>query len=356
VRRVVTVAALIAAGLVCVRIAWPARPRVLCTVGGSVRSLLRVSGQRVAWLEGDERESRLMVIPRRGGRARAMLAAPRLAGLAVEGDTAYVTRGPAAGGKPPALLAVLLNTGAANTLAALPEEADQIVCSERWVVWRRLRRPGLSGVPFVAAAAPVTVIRSAPAAGGPVRIVAVIRGETSFRKDDIVLLGVAGDSIYWRERSGPAANDRTLIRRAPCAGAKAETVVAEAGSRRAALAGDVLVWTAPSLEAGNPGAFATVKRMALGRPGVKVIADWLEPGAMPMLTAGGRVYAQERGSLWRLSDERGEQRRLFSGPSQVMSPVVSGDEGFMFIQRGQQTVVAKRPLTLWARVRSLVAW
>jgi len=75
-----------------------------------------------------------------------------------------------------------------------------------------------------------------------------------------------------------------------------------------------------------------------------------------MLTAGGRVYAQERVSLWRLSDERGEQRRLFSGPSQVMSPVVSGDEGFMFIQRGQQTVVAKRPLTLWARVRSLVAW
>jgi hypothetical protein len=285
-----------------------------------------------------------------------MLAAPGLAGLAVEGDTAYVTRGPAAGGKPPALLAVSLTKGAPKTLAALPEEADQIVCSDRWVVWRRSRRPGLSGIPFVAAAAPVTVIRSAPAAGGPIHIIAVLRGETSFRKDDIVLLGVAGDSIYWRERSGPAANDRTLIRRAPCAGAKAETVVAEAGSRRAALAGDLLVWTAPSLEAGNPGAFATVKRMALGRSGVKVIADWLEPGAMPMLTAGGRAYAQERGSLWRLTDERGEQRRLFSGPSQVMSPVVSGDEEFMFIQRGQQTVVAKRPLALWARVGSLVEW
>jgi hypothetical protein len=356
VRRAVSVAALIAAGLVCVRIAWSPRPRVLCAVGGSARSPLAISGQRIAWLEGDERESRLMVIPHRGGRARAVLVAPRVAGLALERDAAYVTRGAGAAGMPPALLAVSLKTGAAKTVAGLPEEADQIVCSDRWLVWRRSRRPGLSGIPFVAAAAPVTVIRSAPAEGGPVRVIAVLRGETSFRKDDIALLGVAGDSIYWRQRSGPVANDQTLIRRAPCAGGKVATLVAEAGSRGASLAGDVLVWTAPSLEAGNPGAFATVKRMALGRSGVEVIADWLDPGAMPMLTAGGRVYAQERGSLWRLGEKRAEQRRLFSGPSQLMSPVVSGDEEFMFIQRGQQMMVAKRPLTLWARVRSAVEW
>lgn len=355
-RRALTVAALIAAGLVCVRIALSARPRVLCAVGGSARSPLAASGERIAWLEGDERESRLMVMPRRGGRARAVLAAPRLAGLALEGETAYVTRSAEAGGLPPALLAVSLKTGAAKTVAGLPEEADQIVCSDRWLVWRRSRRPELSGIPFVAAAAPVTVIRSAGVAGGQIRIIAVLRGETSFRKDDIVLLGIAGDSIYWRQRSGPVTTDQTLIRRAPCGGGKVETVVAEAGARGAALAGDVLVWTAPSLEAGNPGAFAAVKRMRLGRSGVEVIADWLDPGAMPTLTAGGRVYAQERGSLWRLDERRGEQRRLFSGPSQVMSPVVSGDEEFMFIHRGQQTVVAKRPLTLWARVRSAVEW
>ena len=129
-------------------------------------------------------------------------------------------------------------------------------------------------------------------------------------------------------------------------------MVAEPGSYSAALDRSALVWTGPSLEAGNPSAFATVKRMALGGSGVEVVGDWLEPGAVPMAGPGGRVYAQERGALWRLSARREEQRKLFSGPPQLTRPRVVGDEEFMFVQRDGKTELAKRPLTRWAMIRS----
>lgn len=355
-RRYLIVAALIAAGLVCVRLFLSARPRVLAVLDGSARSRLAMSGRWLVWLESDEQESRLMIVPRRGGRSRAVLRSPRLSGLAVGDDTAYVSRSPGPGGRRAGLLAVSLRTGAAKALAELPEEADEIVCSGRWIAWRRLRQPSLSGIPFLAAAAPMTAIRATPVEGGSINIVAVLRGEASSRSEDIRLLGVTGDSVYWHERHRARPADQTLIRHASCAGAGTETVVTEAGSRSAALAGDVLAWTAPSLEAGSPSSFAAVKRMVLGRPGFQVIADWLDPGVMPMLTATGRAYAQERGSLWRLGDRREAQRRLFTGPTQVVSPVVSDHEQFMFLRRRSQTVVAKRPLSLWARVRSLSEW
>jgi hypothetical protein len=302
-----------------------------------------------------------MVVGRSGGRAKVLLKSAGLSGLAADGGAAYVTRAAAdqsqAGGSstrtPYELLAVSLSGGATRKLADLSEAADQIVSSQGWLAWRKSREPALPRVPFVAAAAPVTVIRAVAREGGTPRVIAVLGGEQTVRRGGLELLGVAGDSAYWCERNRTPEGERTAIRRAPCSGGPAETLIEEDGSRRAALDGDVLIWTAPSLEAGNPAAFSSVKRMELGKPGVAVIGDWLDSGTI-LLLSNGRAYAQDRGSLWRLSAKREEQTRLYEGPPRLAYPRAIGDEEFMFMQLDRGTALAKRPLTLWARVRSAV--
>jgi len=365
VRRAVIIAVVVAAALACARAALSARPRVLFNVGGRVQSPLASSGQWVTWLEGEEQERRLMVVGRSGGRAKVLLKSAGLSGLAADSGAAYVTRAAsdqARGGPTPSevegrtpneLLAVSLSGGAARKLADLSEAADQIVSSQGWLAWRKSREPALPGVPFVAAAAPVTVIRAVAREGGTPHVIAVLGGGQTVRRGGLELLGIARDSVYWYERNTTPEGERTAIRRAPCSGGGIETVAVADGSRAAALDGDVLIWTAPSLEAGNPGTFSSVRRMELGRPGVKVIGDWLDSGTI-LLLSNGRAYAQDRGSLWRLSAKREEQARLYEGPPRLVSPRAIGDEEFMFMQLDRGVALAKRPLTLWARVRSAV--
>ena len=347
-RDVIIVAVLLLAGLAYLSTGRWAGPRLLCQVTGRVLSPPVGAGRWVAWLEGDEKERRLVVTARSGGERRTVLAAAELSGLAVRGETAYVTR--SEGNGRAELLEVSLPGGGTKTAAELPEGADQIACAGGWVVWRRSREPGLPGVPFVAAAAPVTVIRARPVGRGPVRVAAVVSGEGS-SKEGFDLLGVAGDRAYWLERSA-APNERTWIRRAPCPGGEVETIAEEPGIRSAALEDGVLLWTGPSLEAGSAMSCSSVKRMDVEKGGSEVIADWLGRETVVLLSSG-EGYGQEQGSLWRLGGKRGEQRRLSIGPPGLMSGRVIGDEEFIFLRGGAQMALAKRPLSLWSRIRSL---
>ena len=355
-RRAVIIAVVVAAALACARVALSARPRVVCQVTGKVVAPPAGDERWVAWLESGDPRPRLMVVPRAGGRPRALLSDGMLSGLSLDRGTAYVTRAVPwtsdlrQGAQ---LLSVSLSSGATTTLATLSEAADQIVSSQGWLAWRKSREPALPGVPFVAAAAPVTVIRAVAREGGTPRVIAVLGGEQTVLRGGLELLGIARDCVYWYERNTTPEGERTAIRRAPCSGGGIETVAVEDGSRVASLDGDVLIWTAPSLEAGNPGTFSSVRRMELGRPGAKVIGDWLEPGTIPLLS-NGQAYAQDRGSLWRLSAKREEQTRLYPGPPRLVLPRAIGDEEFMFMQLDRGMALAKRPLTVWARVRSAV--
>ncbi|MFB3882477.1 MAG: hypothetical protein ACE149_14515 [Armatimonadota bacterium] len=355
-RRALTIAMVVVLAAVCARLALSARPRVLCRVTG--RALTPPAGDErwVAWLESGDPRPRLMVVPRAGGRARALLSDGVLSGLALDRGVAYVARPvPESSDLRHAaqLLSVSLPTGSTAILATLGEDADQIVSSDGWVVWLKRRDPALPGVPFVAAAAPLTVIRAISMEDRAPRVIAALAGDQSIRTGNVELIGISSGYAYWCERYRTPEGERTAIRRAPCAGGPTETLVEESGSRRAALEGDALIWTAPSLEAGNPAAFSSVKRMRLGRPEVEVIGDWLEPGTRPLL-ASGRAYAQDRGDLWRLSPKREEQGRLYQRPTRLESPIVIGDEEFMFMQLDRGQALAKRPLTVWARVRSAV--
>lgn len=349
-RRSVSIIVILAvAGLAYLSTGWSARPRVLCLVNGRPLSPLAGEGRWVAWLEGDGKERRLVLAPRSGRRPRTVLTGAGLSGLAVSGESAYVTRAEAGGGAE--LLEISLPGGGTKTIAELSEGADQLTCSGGWLVWQKSRPAGVLGVPFVAAAAPVTVVRARPVAEGPVRVVAVVSGEGGASNDGFELLGAAGDRAYWIERS--PASQRTWVRRAPCAGGATETIAEEQGLRRAALGGEVLVWTGPSLEAGRAQSFASVKRMNVGKGGADAIADWLGTGTAVMIS-DGQAYAQERGSLWRLGERRGEQRRLSVGPPGLMSARVIGDEEVMFLEGAGGSAVAKRPLTAWARLRAMV--
>jgi hypothetical protein len=284
------------------------------------------------------------------------LSGATLSGLALDRGKAYSTRDVPESSDlrhRGELLSVSLSTGATTTLATLGETADQIVSSGGWIVWRKRREPALPGVPFVVAAAPVTVIRAVRKEGGVPHVTAALNGDQNVRGGEMELLGVARDCVYWYERNTTPEGERTAIRRAPCSGGPVETLVEEAGSRRAVLEGDVLVWTAPSLEAGSPAAFSSVKRMELGVPGVSVIGDWLDSGTVPLLS-NGQVYSQDRADLWRLGAQREEQVRLYRGPSRETFPRAIGDEEFMFLPRDSGLVLARRPLTPWARVRSAV--
>jgi len=63
---------------------------------------------------------------------------------------------------------------------------------------------------------------------------------------------------------------------------------------------------------------------------------------------------QDTELLWRLGSQRGEQRVLYSGPGNVRTAAVIGDEEYMVQQEGKRSAIAERPLTWWARVRHLL--
>jgi len=331
------------------------RPRVLWPVTGRALSPPVAGGRWVGWLEADDDACRLVIAPGGGGEQQAIVSGAGLSGLAIEGDDAFITRAEPGSDRVfgAALVKVALPSGRQTAIASLARGADQIISSGGWLVWRSRRGPALPGVAFVAAAAPVTVIQARRKEGGPVNIVDVVRGDDGAALTEFDLLGVIEGEVYWVQRDGSGSGLRTRVRRAPCEGGDAETVMEEPGKRQAALEGDLLVWTAPSLEAGAPDACASVKQLRIGESNPRAIADWLGPDARVLLSHG-RAYAQDGNGLWRLGARSTDQRRLFSGPSGVTAVRAVGDREILAMWHQGGISIAERPLTWWARMKAAV--
>ncbi len=345
-RGLIVIVVLAAAALGYLGAGWSARPRVLYVTAAPVLTPPLGGRRWVAWLEGDGKQRRLMAVPRSGRRPRAVIKDASLSALCVTGDSAYVTRMTSRGAE---LTSISLPDGRMQAVSELPEMADAIVCSDKWIAWSRRREPALAGVPFVAAGAPVIVIRARLTSAGPVRVAAVVSVDEEAGQRGFGLLGIAGDRVYWVERS--ASSDRTWVRSAPCNGGSAETLADEKGARSAALEGEVLAWTGPSREAGGTQAFESVTRMNLRDGRSALIGDWLGRQGQVMLSRG-TCYVEERGGLWRLGSERGEQERIYKWQIGMRSSRVIGDEEFMFLGGVGGSALTKRPLGMWSSIRS----
>ena len=352
-RLLVTAILVVTAGLAYRLFGQSAEPCALWPVSGRVLSPLVADDRWIGWLEKDETASRLVVGPLSGGPRRTVLSADSLSGLAIEGDRAFVARAETGPGKDgSALVQVMLPDGGATTIASLVGMPDEIIASGDWLVWRSTRGSALPGVAFVVAAAPLTVIQACQREGGPIHTLRVVEGGDSASNGTDGLLGVLDGYAYWTQRHGSSATLWTRVVRTPCEGGDVEVLVEERGSRTAALEGDVLVWTAPSLDAGSIDSYASVKRLRIGDSQPEVIADWLDPRAVVLLSHG-TAYAYDSSGLWRLGGRRGDQQRLFVGRVGGIA-VSGGDHGYLVMGRRGGSVVAARPLTWWARIKAAV--
>jgi len=359
--------------LVVIGLAWLAyresgRARVVGEPSGAGAQLMLPTGQggTVVWIESAMRSpdskgegTDRVMLARRWRSPRQIAAGSEITAVAVDGSRVLVAGRQA--GQDATLTSIDIGSSKQQALAAVNGRAERVAAAAGVAAWIERREAAVPAAPFVAAAAPVTVIRSVPEnAGGHVTVVAVL--DTDPTSGDVArpdLLGIAQGRVYWLEHQGGGEGSVTVIRSADASGGAPETVFAEPGVQEAVLLDDSLIWTCASVEAAAGGSRA-VKRMALsgggrdarqvGRP--RLIADWLG-GDMQLLGSGRAAYAQDKEVLWRLGDQRGEQEVLYTRPGTVSSAVVIGDDEYVLLLNGKQRVIAERPLTWWARVRHL---
>jgi len=299
----------------------------------------------IVWLEGDSEKARLVVL--RGSRRTVRLERASLSGLAVAGDTAYVSAPESDGEK---LLRLDLRTGRVETIARLTAKADEITQGEGSVVWRETRGGDLPGAPFVTAAEALTVLRTCDDRGRATTLAVLHTGSDSL--DEVRFLGVTGSKVYWLERR-QGVRTTTLVWRASLPQGEPEMVASEAGARSAALGGDKLAWTAPSREAAEPGTFSAVLERPLEAGPTRVVGDWVGTRA-ELAVSGEVIYAQERRRLWRFQGGLGDQQSLGPPiPSAVRSSIIGEDEYVIVRSRRGYTMV-RRPLTWGARMRGLL--
>ncbi|MCJ7750056.1 MAG: hypothetical protein MUQ65_03020 [Armatimonadetes bacterium] len=327
-------------------------------VNGRLVTSATGDGCRIAWIEQDEAQARLVVLKHAGRQPSVLHRAPSLSGLALEGGGAFVAESERVSGRPSAsLVRVDIASGEARAVGELPRAAAEIAAGDGYVCWREHWGSALPGVNFVAAGAPLDVIRAQPASGGEAATVTIIPGEPGESAEAAALIGARDGRVYWVEYGGAANEGETVLRQASLPGGRPETVAREPGRRNAALSGDALFWTAPSVEPGSVRDFCSVKRLLPGESRPEVIADWLEPKGQ-LRPLDGSVYVRERSRLWRLGEEKGDQRVVSSGlrsavSSEFWSAVathVTTDEEYEFVRTAGGLDLLSRPLTWRARL------
>jgi hypothetical protein len=340
----------------------------------------------VAWIERTGDEDRVVFAPRWRS-PRILLSARGIMGVALDGDKALVTRGE---GQDAELIAVDLRGGSQRQLAGVKGQAYQVKVGDGVVAWLEERAAAIPAAAFVAAAGPVTVIKTAPEKGGVASLVTVLPEDAAAADMKMAgpgrtqLLGVSGGRVYWLEKQGRDEGGATLVRSAPTTGGKTEAVVAEPGLQQAVLLRDErrasgappsgwLVWTSDSLESAISRESRAIKRLSLpgGKP--QVVADWLRRNIL-LMGSGSRSYVQDTELLWRLGTERGQQGVIYRGPGAIQTATVIGDQQYLVLREVSQsrrakkapagskrggppvsrTVIARRPVTWWGRVRGLV--
>jgi hypothetical protein len=351
---------LIMTGLVWLAHRESGRPRVLARAEGQVTAPTGQAGA-VAWIEkGGSGGDRVMIARRWRGTKQAT-SGGEITGVALSGRQVLVARWEE--GKGGELTAVDLGGGKQRAIAVVKGRTEQIAAADGVVAWLEERPAAIPAAPFVTAAGAVTVVRSVPEQTGQPSIVAVLEvdplaGRTA-RAD---LLGVSGGRIYWLEHHGRGEAATSVIRRGQSTGGAAVTVVSEAGIQEAVLLDGSLAWTCDSPESASSSYARAVKSLSLpegtSTPSLpdargRVIGDWLRRD-IQLFGSGRTAYVQDTELLWRLGSQRGEQRVLYSGPGNVRTAAVIGDEEYMVQQEGKRSAIAERPLTWWARVRHLL--
>jgi hypothetical protein len=329
----------------------------LTAVKGDLVSLATGDGCQIAWVEQDDAEARLVAVRRRGEQPSVLLRAPGISAVAVAGGAAFVTVSTDDRGQqdPAALMRVDIASGQPEQIAPLASPAEEAVAGDGFVCWREHRGPAVPGAQFVVAAAPLDVIRARDTSFDVTRTLAVIPGGAVPSARSVGLVGVADEHVYWLERRRVAAANETLIWRAALPHGEPVTVAREPGVRRAVIAQDSILWTAPSTEAPRERSYSAVKRMFIGDSVADVIADWLGSDG-ELQASDATVYFREQTRLWCLGGAREEQRsRPWSLPGAVGTRIV-GDAEYAFVHSRSGLVLGTRPLTWSARLLRMLGW
>lgn len=322
----------------------------VAAVSGQLVATATGGGCRVAWIEQDDTEARLLVVRAFGEVPQILHRAPLLTGLTVADGAAFVTQGTDPRRQSPAsLVRIGLAGGDARELAAVPWLASDIAVGADFLCWREHRASALPGVNFVSAATATDVIRVLRLSDGETFRVAVISGEEAAPSETTRLLGVRDGSLYWAEYRSETPEEETLLRRTSLPDGDSGTLAREQGLRSALLSGDALLWTAPSAEAGEFPSFTSVKRLASGDSTPAVIADWLAPSGQ-LAASDGTVYVRERSGVWTLGAAKGEQRRTSRWLRETAAYHIVRHSEYAFVRSASGFDLVSRPLNWRGRL------
>jgi len=282
-----------------------------------------------------------------------LLSGSGITALVVDGDSIVIAR---ERGKGQSVVTCLdLREGKQRELGATHGRVLQLVAGDGTVSWIEERLPALPAARFVAAAGPMTAIRSLPGKKAPAATVAVLRPDVPTPRKGgrpaVELLGIGSGRVFWLERRDGA--HVTVVRRSSLTGGEVETIVTEPGMQEATLLSDALLWTGYSLEAALSQSRRAVKRQALTGNRPRAVADWIGPEAM-LFGSAQRAYAEDKEVLWRLGRSREEQRAVATSAGLVEQARVVEDEQYLLMRDAQGRFIAKRPLSWWARMRQLL--
>jgi len=330
------------------------RERIVARAKGSLLSPPVGDGRAVAWIETRPESARVMLAGR-WARPRELLSAGGLAALAMDAGKLVVARQKKE--QEVELIAIDISSGRRQALTSVRGHIRQIVMADGVVAWLEERPAALPGVPFVAAAGPTMLIRALPRQSGPASLVARLVIDAVLTSERIQaaawLLGMSDDRVFWLEHCGRDETEATVVRACPVTGGKAQTLALEPGTQQAVLLREAVVWTADSQEAALPKSFSAVKRGPLIGGNPQVIADWLGRGAL-LMGSKGRAYVQDKGLLWSLGTRRWEQRTIHARSGDIVAAQAIGDDQYLILRDSRGWLLAKRPLTLWARIRNLL--
>lgn len=349
--------AVVLVGAVCLR----GRARPIAILDGQIREI--VAGPRgVFWIETPISEGgavagqgpvRLIGVPHGGGRPVVIAQEYDLRSVFLDGDRliAIGSTGPEI--EAGQLVVIDLDSGQRTVHRGLHRPQGIWAQGERmcWAEAREARGPSVAHVPVLQHLQAIRVGNGNPETA---RLLGV--AESSRPHFSGQILGFDGTHYYWAERIGEGLSEgATTLRRCPENGGEVETLGRAAGPNVGVLTPDSLVWTAYSEEMSTPGAGRCARMLSLSGGEVGTVTDWL-PSSGTLVAVGRTVWYGGAGYLWRIPrvlDEPVPVARTGAvGPGQA---AVYACNTYSQEQLEEKSVVMRRPISLWGRVRAALS-
>ena len=218
------------------------------------------------------------------------------------------------------------------------------------IYWTETSTDAAKHVHHIAATRPRTVIRAMPLGGGsPTTLVAIEGHADGFRGE---LLGVHDGRVYWLDRCGWLLHEGwSAVRSVPTEGGEPERVKLERSTRQhAVLDGDLLYYTAPSDDAGDPLDLRSVRRMNASGGESTTLTDWLPTRGRLVRHRGNTIYGAV-GGAWTVPDQLAPPRKLTDG-SLPTSALVAVMGGWLYEVSavGPESTIHKTPLAVLTRL------